>query len=228
MLDKVSVRTFVGVESLEDEAKSSNHSKTTVLDFLNLQFSKDFGVVSESQGVERTTGVEAVETFAPLEVATVVTVTLNSTHKDDLDDEGDDNVVGVDDTVDAEVLDTFVIEDLGTSLEPRDVAGVGRPFRDEAAESTQHSPASVDEFELTVLGESLRVSRETSGIPTVVTGVFTLEVGDVRAEGAEELGAVRAIPFDLASLLGLGSSDNALRSSGNNAGTGSNNGYHLC
>ncbi len=194
MVVQVLERSLSGDNSLNEESEHGEHSKTSVLDLLDLEVGKGIGVISKAQGVERTTRVEGIEAFRPLETTTVVTVTLNGTHDDDLDDQGSKDGVSIDNSGDAEVLDTFIGEDLGTSVEPLNVSGVGGPLGDEASESTEHSPASVDQFNLTVLGESLGISRETSGIPAVVTGVFTSEVGDVGSEGSKELGAVGAIP----------------------------------
>ena len=52
----------------------------------------------------------------------------------------------------------------------------------------------MDNLDFAVLGESLGVSGETGGVPAVVTGEFTLEVGHIGGEWAEELGTARAIP----------------------------------
>ena len=191
---KVLQWAFTSDNSLYEEAKHREHGETSVLQFLDLELRESIRVISKTQRIEGTTRVERVKTLRPLETSTVVTVTLNGTHEDDLDDQGSNDGVSVDNTGDAEVLDTFVREDLGTSIEPSDVSSVGGPFGDDAAESTKHGPASVDDLDLAVLGKSLGVSRETSGIPAVVTGVFTLEVGNIRGEGAKELGAVGAVP----------------------------------
>ena len=194
MVAKVLERALSSDNSLHKESEHREHCKTSILDLLNLEVRERIGVISKAQGVEGTTGVEAVKALRPFKVATVVTVTLDGTHEDVLDDQGSNDGVSVDDTGDSKVLDALIREDLGTSVEPLDVTSVGGPLGDNAAEGTKHSPASVDQFNLTVLGESLGISRETSGIPAVVTGVFTSEVGNVRGEGAKEFGAVGAVP----------------------------------
>ena len=194
VVSKVLEGPLTGDDSLDEETEHGEHGETAVLDLLHLELSECVGVVSKAQGVEGTTGVQGVEALGPLKATAVVTVTLNSTHEDNLNDQGGDDGVCVDEAGEAEVLDALIGEDLGTSLEPGDVAGVGRPFGDDAAESTKHGPASVDELDLTVLGEGLGVSGETSGIPAVVTGELTLEVRHIGGEGAEEFGAVGAVP----------------------------------
>ncbi len=194
MIRQVCQRPLASDNSLDKESKHCKHGKASVLEFLDLEVSKGIGVVSKSQGVKGTTGVEAIHTLRPLETATVVTVSLDSTHEDVLDDQSSNDGVSVDNSGDSKVLDTFIREDLGTSVEPLDVAGVGGPLGDDATESTKHSPAGVDDLDFTVFGKSLRVSRETSGIPAVVTGEFAIEVRDVGGEGSKELGAVGAVP----------------------------------
>ncbi len=96
-----------------------------------------------------------------------------------------------------EVVETVITEDGGANLEPGSLTEVNNSVAleelgDNASESTKHSPASVDDLDLAVAGESLGVGRHTGGIPAVVTGVLSLEVrGDVALrEGAQELGAV--------------------------------------
>ena len=100
----------------------------------------------------------------------------------------------VDEAREAKVLDALVREDLGSSLEPGDVVSVGRPLGDDATKSTKHGPASVDELDFAVLGKGLGISRETCGVPAVVSGVLTSEVRDLRGEGAQEFGTVGAVP----------------------------------
>lgn len=102
----------------------------------------------------------------------------------------------------AEVVETTVGEDLGASLEPDSLAErdtvLGQDLREDAAESAQHSPASVDDLCLAVTLERLGVSGETSGIPAVVTRELTGQVVGGRAIGvrAEPLCAVRAVELD--------------------------------
>ena len=46
----------------------------------------------------------------------------------------------------SEVVQTIRAEDQRSSLEPWDVSGLGKDLRDNASESSQHSPSSVDEL----------------------------------------------------------------------------------
>merc|ERR1712134_3134 len=68
---------------------------------------------------------------------------------------------------------------------------------DDASKSTGHGPSGVDQLALSVGGEGLWVSRETSAIPTVVTWVLTLQVGWAGVVGvwSEPLGTVWSIPL---------------------------------
>jgi hypothetical protein len=192
--------------SLDEESEHGEHSKTSVLDLLNLELSKSIGIVSKTQGVESLTGVYGVETLSG--GATVYTVSLNETHEDDLGEESSSDRLGVDESGVAEVVEATITEDGGTDLEPDSLAKVNgtvalEELGNNASESTKHSPASVDDLDLAVAGESLGVGRHTGGIPAVVTGVLTLEVGDIRGEGSEELGAVSTVEFGASSDLAL-------------------------
>ena len=194
MISKVLEGALAGDNSLDEESEHGEHGESAVFDLLNLELSKSIGVVSKAQGVEGATGVEGVETLRPLEATTVVTVALNGTHEDNLNDEGSDNAVGVHEAGETEVVNAFLSEDLGTSVEPGNVSSVGGPLGHEAAEGTEHSPASMDDLDLAVPGKSLGVSGETGSVPAVVSGVLTLEVRHVGREGAKELGAASTVP----------------------------------
>ena len=54
-------------------------------------------------------------------------------------------------------------------------------------QGTEHGPPSVDELDLTVAGECLGVSRETSCVPAIVTGELAVQVVRGAGEGAQEL-----------------------------------------
>ena len=125
MVGQVLEGALAGDNGLDEEAEHGEHGETAVLDLLNLELSGGIGVVSQAKGVKRTTGVERVEALGPGEVAAIVTVTFDGAHEDDLNDQSRDDGVGVDETGVAEVLDALIGEDLGTSLEPGDVASVG-------------------------------------------------------------------------------------------------------
>jgi len=194
MVAKVLERALSSDNSLNKESEHREHSKTSILNLLDLEVGKGIRVVSKAQGVEGTTRVEAIKALRPFETATVITVTLDGTHEDVLDDQGSNDRMSVDNTGDSKVLDALIRENLGTSVEPLDVTSIGQRLGDNAAESTKHGPASVDQFNLTVLGKSLGISRETSGIPAVITGIFTSKVGNLRGKGTKELRAVGAVP----------------------------------
>jgi hypothetical protein len=59
---------------------------------------------------------------------------------------------------------------------------------------TQHGPACVDELQLAVAAERLRVGRQAGRVPAVVAGKLAGQVAGRLREGAQELGAVGAIP----------------------------------
>ena len=192
--------TLAGDDGLDEETKHGEHGETAVLDFLHLELSQCVGVVSETQGVEGTTGVGGVETLSP-GTSTLTTASAEGfglTHEDDLDGHGGNDGLGVDKVGVAEVVQAIVGEDGGTGLEPGgSITKAGNTvgleeLRGEAAEGTKHGPAGVDHFDLAIAGKGLGVSGETGGIPAVVSGVFTLEVrGDVALrEGAEPFCAV--------------------------------------
>ena len=187
-----------GHDGLDIESEHGEHSKTSVLDFLHLQLSEGIWVVSQTQWVEWTTWVQSVKTLGPFKVTSAVTVSLDGTHEDDLDNQSGNNTVGIDESVDSEVLDTLVLEDLGTSIEPSNVSSVGGPFWDQAAQGTEHSPAGVDQLQLSVTGKSLWIGRESCGIPAVVSWEFTSEVWHLWGEWSKVFWAVWSVPAYIA------------------------------
>jgi hypothetical protein len=100
----------------------------------------------------------------------------------------------------AKVVETIAAEDLGASLEPHTLiksdAVLGEDLWGHAAEGAKHSPAGMDDLNLTVATEGLGIGREASRVPAVVTRELTIEVrgSGILREGAQELGTVRAIP----------------------------------
>jgi hypothetical protein len=184
MVRKVLKAAFLSDGSLDGEGKSSNHSQASVLDLLDLELGKDLGVVSESQGVEGTTGVELISTIKDggIELAdtggessragTSSTETLNGTHQDDVDgnDTSEGKRVG-----DVNPRDSKVVEGLSSShgtdsLEPSgtlNISTVGsEAFGDDGTSGGKHSPASVDQLSLAVLVNTT-VLTEAEGIVSV-------------------------------------------------------------
>jgi len=199
---------LTGDDGLDEEAEHREHGKATVLDLLDLELGEGVRVVGEAEGVEGTSGVEGVKALTG--GATVDAVTLDEAHEDDLAEGDGDDGLGVDEVGVAEVVKTTVLEDLGTSLEPDGLTEggtvLGKELGDDAAESTEHGPAGVDELSLAVSSEGLGIGGEAGGVPSVVTGELTSEVsGGVVGVRTEVLGAVGAVPLDGASRDGAGS-----------------------
>ena len=180
-------RALASDNGLNEESEHGEHSQAAVLDLLDLELSEGIRVVSQAQGVKGLTRVEGVETLTS--GAAVDTVTLHETHEDHEDGNSGTNRLGVDQSRVAEVVETILIEDRGLDLEPFrvsaevDGARALELLRDEAADGAKHSPASVDHLSLTVASEGLGIGRETSGIPAVVTRVFTSQIRRGDGEG---------------------------------------------
>ena len=244
---------LAGHDGLNEEAEHGEHSQTAVLDLLDLQLSQGIGVVSQTQGVEGTSGVQVVLEVTQGGARALHTVALNGTHQDDLDGDGGDDVLGVDQTLVAQVVQTSLGKDLGAGLQggtrwlvraidgaaeghnlryisshvtrelcgPNHAAAASRhksthsylepnaiisklvllsvdELGDDAAQSTQHGPTSVDHLDLAVTLEGLGIGGQTSSVPSVVSGELTLQVrgGGVLREGAQELGTVGSVELD--------------------------------
>ena len=195
--------------SLDEETEHREHSQASVLDFLDLELSKGVWVISQSKRIERVTWVELV--IGGAVELTSGTESLSLTHKCNLDSSGEDNALSMDQTGVSEVVEATITEDGCTSLEPDGLdevnsTGAGEVFWHNASQSTQHGPAGVDHFDFAVLGEGLWVSRETCGVPAVVTWVLSLQVAWGLSEGSQEEWAAWAVPLnsgagDLASAL---------------------------
>ena len=205
--------SFSGHDGLDEESEHGEHSKTSVLDLLHLELSEGIWVVSQTQWVEWTTWVKPVKTLSPVEASWGVTEGLSLSHQDHLACHGGHNGLGVDQVGVSEVVQSIVREDGGSGLEPHGgITELGssvvlEQLWGDASKGTQHSPASVDQFQLTVLGESLWVSRESGSVPTVVSWELSVQVawdGTLR-ERSQEQWALRSIPLRLgrAGWLGL-------------------------
>ena len=176
-------------DGLDEEAEHGEHGEAAVLQLLDLELGEGVGVVSQAQGVEGASRVERVEALNAGGLARGAEG-LGLAHERDLDGDGRDDRLRVDQRRVAEVVEAAVLEDEGLVLEPdrlleRD-AVVGEDLGRDAAERAEHGPAGVDDLDLAVAGEGLRVGREAGGVPAVVAGVLAVEVRGRVGEGAEE------------------------------------------
>mmetsp|Transcript_7067 Transcript_7067/g.13917 ORF Transcript_7067/g.13917 Transcript_7067/m.13917 type:complete len:346 (-) Transcript_7067:98-1135(-) len=200
--------SFAGDNSLDVEPEHGSHSEAAVLDLLDLELGECIRIVGKTERVDK--GASRVEEVALTEGPATVAVGLGEAHEDDLGHENGKRTLGVDKVRVAAVVDALVGEDLCPSLEPDGVVSVsvlGDKLGVQAANRAKHSPACVDHFGAAHLLEGGRVGGETHGVPSVVSRVLTSEVGgDVEAvrEWAEPLGAVGAVPLDVAGLLHSG------------------------
>ena len=133
--------------SLNEESQHGEHSKSSVLELLNLELSEDLWVVSKSKGVEGiSTRIKLVrELVSGWELATCP-VGLDKSHHDDLNGQDSDDGLGVDQAWVSEVVKSALVEDEGTSLEPRNVLGGVEGLWKHATEGTEHSPPAVEHF----------------------------------------------------------------------------------
>jgi len=186
-------------DGLDVESEHGEHSESSILDLLGPQLSEGVGVLCEVQGVELASGVQGVLNLA--EGSTINPVCLNGTHQHNLGSKDGKDGLGVDEAGVAEVVQAAGGEDLRASLKPDGLtelgAVLGKELGEDAPQSTEHGPPGVDDLKLTVPGEGLGVSGQTSSVPAVVTGELSLQVrGGVTGEGAQELNAVRAIELN--------------------------------
>ena len=95
--------------------------------------------------------------------------------------QGGDDVLGVHQRRVAQVVEAALLEDLSAGLEPHGLtelhAVLGQQLGGDAAQGAEHRPASVDQLELAVALEGLRVSRQAGGVPAVVAGELASQVG---------------------------------------------------
>jgi hypothetical protein len=206
VVSQVLERALAGDNSLHEEASHGEHSQAAVLELLHLELGERIGIIGEAQGVEGTTGVEAIEILGPgtSTLTSTSAESLGLSHEDDQHGDGGDDGLGVDQVGVAEVVEAVLGEDGSLDLEPFGVGAEVNGARalellgDEAAEGAEHGPASVDDLDLAIAGKGFGVGGQTGGIPAVVTGVFALQVrGDIAlGEGAQELGTVGAVELD--------------------------------
>jgi len=193
-----------GDDSLNEESEHGEHSKTSVLDLLDLELSEGVWVISKTQWVEWTSWVESVETLSPVEgTSWGVTEGLSLSHEDHLASNSGNNGLSMDQVGVSEVVKSVIREDGSSGLEPNSSiselsgsVGLEKLWGD-ASKGSQHSPAGVDKLKLTVLGESLWISRESSSIPSVISWEFSVQVawdGTLR-EWTEEEWALWSVPL---------------------------------
>jgi len=199
--------SLAGDKSLDVVAEHGGHSKTAVLDLLDLKLGELGLVLGKTKRVKSASRVDGVGSFRLGKWSTVHTVSLGSTHKDNLEREDSDDGLSVDEVRVAKVVKTTLSEDLSSSLEPdrlgdRDTSVLGEDFREEASKGTKHSEASVDDLSLTVTLESLRISGKSDVVPSVVSRELTGEVGrDFTSERTEPLTTVGAVELGIARVL---------------------------
>ena len=133
-----------GDDSLDEESEHGEHGKASVLELLNLELSEGVRVVSQAQGVEGATGVEGVQTLKADGGNTgggASAEGLSLSHQDDLDGDGGDDGLGVDQAGLAQVVQAIISEDLGSGLEPDRLGGAGLvELGDNAAQGSEEGP----------------------------------------------------------------------------------------
>ena len=101
---------------------------------------------------------------------------------------GCDNVLGVNESGAAQVVEAVGGKDLGSSLKPdglRDLdARVSQELRHDAAQGAEHGPAGVDHLSGAVAAKGLWVSREAGCVPAVISGELTGQVVGGGGKGA--------------------------------------------
>uniref|UniRef100_A0A2P2LQR3 Chlorophyll a-b binding proteinic n=1 Tax=Rhizophora mucronata TaxID=61149 RepID=A0A2P2LQR3_RHIMU len=183
---------------LNKESEHREHGQSAILDLLHLQLSKSLWVISQSQWVKAATRVEWVCDLS--EGPTRNTVTLHSSHQDNLTSPDGQDALSMDQAGVAQVVKATLAEDLGSGLEPDSLTELdsitSQQLREDTAEGSKHGPSAVDHLELPIPGKGLWVSREPSGVPAVVTGELTSQVGwGLTREWPQVLDTVGAIPW---------------------------------
>ncbi|KAG6544357.1 hypothetical protein Mapa_014191 [Marchantia paleacea] len=148
-------RSLAGNDGLNEESEHGEHSQPSVLQLLHLQLGEGVWVLSQVQGVELASGVDWVGHVS--QGSSCYSVSLDGTHEHDLAGPDRQNALGVDEARVAQVVQTSLGEDLRSSLEPHCLSELHSVLRQQ-------------------LG-GLWISRQSSGVPTVVTGELTGKVG---------------------------------------------------
>jgi len=196
MIAQVLKWTFTSNNSLDKEAQHGKHSQTSILNFLHLELIKSLWITGQSKWIELSTWVELV---VKVKWTTSGSVVLNPSHEENVEEDGDDDALGVDEGWFVQIVDTVIREDEGLVLEPDslwevDDASAFEVFWDEATEGAEHGPAGVDYFNGAVAGEGFWVGGEAGCVPAIVTWEFPLEVAWGAGDWAQEGRAVGAIP----------------------------------
>lgn len=161
--------TLASRQSLNQETQACNHRQATVLDLGLLELESAFGLGCEAQGVEGTTGVNSL-----FGVSRSVTEEFNASHQDGV---GNGKLVDVKGEIEVGVLRLAVLKADG--ILPRDAGGC---FGGENSESTQHSPAAMNELALTEPGEAEDFAVRLEGV-----GADLINNGGERAEDTSGL-----------------------------------------
>jgi len=110
VVEPVLDRSLAGDDSLDVVAEHSNHSKTAVLNLLNLKLGSGVRILGETERIEELASrVQRIRALLS-EWSTVDTVGFSTTHKDDLGQKESDSVLGVDDGRELGVQDDRVSE----------------------------------------------------------------------------------------------------------------------
>ena len=186
-----------GHNGLDEESKHGEHGEASVLDLLHLELSEGVWVVGEAEWVEGLSWVEWVQALSGW--PSVDTVSLNQSHEHHLGEGDGDDGLGVDEGWVAQVVETTLLEDGGTGLEPgggvTKVSGTValEQLWGHASQGSQHGPSGVDHLQLSVAGKGLWVGGQTGGVPGVVSWVLTSQVWDLWGEWSQELGTVWSV-----------------------------------
>ena len=126
--------------SLNKETKHREHSQPPILDLLHLKLSKCLWVISKAQWVKASTQVKWVSQLT--ERPTSNTLTLNSTHQD--------NLCGPD----GQMLCAWIMLGLPKQSSPPSLkiwadTIAGQELREDTPKSSEHGPSTVDDFKLT-------------------------------------------------------------------------------
>jgi hypothetical protein len=197
VVGEVLERAFAGDDGLDEEPEHGEHGEAAVLELLHLELREGLRVVGEAERVEAAAGVERVDDLS--ERAAGDAVPLDGAHEHDLAGPDGEDALRVDQARVAEVVQPTLAEDLRPGLEPHGLAELdavaGEQLREHAAQRAQHGPAGVDDLQLPVLGERLRVRRQPRGVPAVVARELARQVARGRAgQRAQVEHAVGAVP----------------------------------